>query len=216
MYKISIMDELGLYLSYWVRDKDGRCKAFKHRRSHSFVGNFFKLLYLIIGKNASQTIGSSGNVLSMPYTENRFVDTTGASRNFLGLVADKIVAGSGVTNRGIIVGTGGNPVTLNDYNLQSIIPHGTAAGQLTYSAMTDPDVQPIQTASATSWYYDIHRIFRNDSSSVINIREVGLVAALYDGNTITPCLIARDVLITAIALAPADQALIRYRLRVTV
>jgi hypothetical protein len=209
------MDELGLYLTYWVRDKDGRCKAFNHRRSHSFVGNFFKLLYLIMGKNASQTTGST-TVIITPYTENRFVDTSGASRQYLPLVADKIVAGSGVTNRGIIVGTGGNPVTLNDYSLQSLIPHGTAAGQLTYSAMSDSDVQPIQTASATSWYYDIHRIFRNDGSSTVNIREIGLVAALYDGNTLTPCLIARDVLITAIALAPADQALIRYRLRVTV
>jgi len=169
-----------------------------------------------MGKAASYTTPGSTTQMLTPYIENRYVDVTGVARDRMVVVADPIIAGSGVTNRGIIVGTGGNPVTLHDFALQSQIPHGTDTGQLIYSAMSDTDVQPIFTGSATSWYYDIYRVFRNGSTSVPNIREVGLVAAWYDGDTLTPVLIARDVLITAIALEPEDQAMIRYRLRVTV
>ena len=210
------MNELRLYLQYWHKNSNGKTIKYRRYRSDSFVGNFFKFLYAQYGYN-NPNVGVSDNAVWVnAYSENTPKTVDNEDANFYARVATSIVAGSGITTLGIVVGSGTTPVTINDYSLVSQIPHGTAVGQIVYAAMSGTSVTPLNTTLGNDWYYRITRQFTNSSSSVITINEVGLIANFMTTSGALPCLVARDVLPTPIILNPNDHTTIQYTIRLTI
>ena len=76
-----------------------------------------------------------------------------------------------------MVGTGNTAPTINDYNLESKISHGTGAGQLQYGAVTFGE----PTCDASSCHFTITRDFSNSSGAEIVVYEIGLICRAVDG-----------------------------------
>jgi len=203
------MDNIRLYLEYWHKNAKGKIIRYRRYRSDSLLGNFFKFLYNQIGRPASFTSFSSINEIFTSPTADYPKDINGTDRsNF----ADFARAMTG-TDRGIVVGSGTTPVTLEDFRLASPIPNGTGVGQLVYGTLT---VFAIDQSLSNIWKYRISRIFTNQSTGDVTIAEVGLVANVYDADTLVGCLMARDVLPAPVTLAPNDATGFRYTIVVEV
>jgi len=108
-------------------------------------------------------------------------------------------AGSGVTTYGILVGTGTDAVTHDDFALQTLITNGSSSGKMDYQAM--------ETQSQT-WVGGVitviqGRYINNNSGDSITINEVGLVSA----NTV---LMARDIVSPGVTINDTGQLLVTY------
>ena len=117
MLKIIPQLELVLY--------DAKGKVIKKRKlkSDSFVMGFIDLLYVHMNNGADglQLKDLSGNYRT-PATHNQnFMVTSFTTPD---------------TSKGIVAGTGTDPVSLTDYRLSQLILNGTSAGKLSYSSCT--------------------------------------------------------------------------------
>jgi len=163
----------------------------KAHEAHSFVVQFLNLLFtqLVYGGIAT-------------------IDITGVSRAiYYSAYTLSGRANAGEVTRGIIVGTGSTPPQPSDYKIQTIIPHGNAAGQLAYSfwGESGPWIAP------PNIYCAIHRTFTNNSGAPITVTEITLYAQANIGSTPYYFCITRDIL-AAPATIQAGQA---YRFIIT-
>jgi hypothetical protein len=109
---------------------------------------------------------------------------------------------------GVLVGTGTNPVAITNYNLQTKIVHGGAAGQLYHQATTIT----IPAVSGPECYINISRNFNNNSGATITVQEVALI--LLNISTSYYFLVARD-LTGAIDVLNGKTLATLYTLRVS-
>ena len=111
---------------------------------------------------------------------------------------------------GVVLGTGTTAVAYNNYALASPIEHGTGAGQLLYWGGLIQDT----VVSAPYAWFDMLRIFENQSGGDITIKELGLQA--FQGQYVF--LVCRDVLQEADWMTLHDTEMLKatYRIRVTV
>ena len=173
------------------------------QRGDSIITPF---MYYLGSSNAS---GISGGANSSFLTS--IINTSGGvTANVQGL---GFGAPLGNTNFGIVVGTGTNPNSSSTYALQSLIPNGTSAGTLSYSASTIGG----GGASGNTASFVASRAMANSSGGTITINEVALYAAVvYTGTGAANYFaIARDVLASPISLAKGATVSIYYTFQVT-
>jgi len=162
------------------------------REAHSFVVNFFKILRTILADLEETGVGVDGSSVAIHDTDD------------LGLY--RVIAEGGDDSYGIVVGTGTTPPTPDDYTLESKIPHGTGAGQLSYG---ETGVSAV-SAKDNNIYLYIDRTFTNLSGADIDISEVGLITYISRW-----LLIARDVFSPPITVADGAAVTIRYTIKAT-
>jgi hypothetical protein len=112
---------------------------------------------------------------------------------------------------GVVVGTGVGAPTINDYQLGTIISHGSGAGELQYSAVT----WGAPASDATTSQMTITRNFANASGGDITVNEIGLYMKSYDGANRYFCVI-RDKIDGGITVPDGQTLTINYRLQATI
>lgn len=170
---------------------------FRHRQPvRSFVLNWTKVIYgLMYDKASTEAV--------------QIVNTSGESVYYPDLYAEgypilKVTAGEGVTTFGILFGSGTTSPTLDDYKLESLIPHGTGSGQLYYHATQLSYEKDTDRSRVIIW-----RTADNNSGGDITISEIGLVFQWYP-YPYDYALILRDVLDTAVVVANTQSVDGRY------
>lgn len=141
-------------------------------------------------------------------------DTGGTNRNLYSSSAyqygtPRMDAGAGVTTYGIVVGSGSSAVTVSDYQLGTLIAHGTGAGQLTYGAVELP---ANFTISGSDAYFRFSRTLTNGSGGNVTINEIGL----YGRTFATTWYFLIDRTLSTVVLADTDAKVITYEFKVTV
>jgi hypothetical protein len=188
-------------IEYEVRDKDGKIIQKGKFPAKSWVGNIIRLL------NAFWKVWWSASSATLYYitTPSVLLDTTNTTRSLTivtgGGGSFGGAAPAGDTSAGILVGTSDTPVSLSQYNLLSLIPHGSGVGQLSYGATVVDDL-----ITDTIYYFRIIRTFTNNSGSSITIREIGLFLKL----TAQSFMFARDVPTSPINVPNGSTLTIRY------
>lgn len=156
------MSSIKSYIEVKVVDRDGKVVKEVKSEAKTLVANFIRALAgLLLAPRAD------ANVISL-------TNLAGGSFGFPAIIFDQPVmlanAGEGVATAGIMVGSSDTPFAIDQVNLISRIPHGSASGQLWYlassvSVVTLPGGRPAVR---------ILRNFENRSGGDVVVAEVGL------------------------------------------
>lgn len=193
---------LDLKLIVEVINEHGELVERREQKSESFVANFLKVLYnQFIADNTSQPIK----------------DTTGANHNLRFPTADSqsvpnFMSTLGDSAFGIQVGIGTTAASPSDYVVNSIVNNGTAVGQMAYSDVTT--TTPVTAGAKSSCTFV--RNFTNTSGGSIGVRELTMVARLYDSTPSTyNALMVRDVLSSNLGVPNNNTLTVTYEISVT-
>jgi len=183
-------------LSYKIETFDKNKKKIdeKFGKSHSWTKQFIQLLMIPMGCMKVTGITDTGNTSRDLFLYNTLLKTD---------------AGSGDDNYGILVGTGTDAESINDYALASKITDGTGAGQLSYGATSFGS----PNSDASNAWFTIERQFTNSSGGDITINEIGIASRSYD-SAYRYFLIARDKLTSGEVVADGTSKTITYTIKV--
>ena len=185
------------------------CRAAAGR---SFVKNLPSILYIEAGGASvlMTDMNGGGRTVSGKYTADLGMCQSGGGENCVRSYQNYLWS----ENSGIIVGTGTTAVAYNNSSLAAKIAHGTATGQLLYYGGLIKDT----AVEAPYAYFDVSRIFENQSGGSITIAELGMACTMYYSTQYYQFLICRDVLDVAdrVILAHTEMLKVTYRIRVTV
>ena len=185
---------IGLFYQLTVTDKNGKIiRKTRLRRSKSFCIAFLRAIMIHMLIHANKTIK---DVLGADETCPPYVNML-SSNGAVGDVA-----------RGIVLGTGTTTPDNLDYVMETLIAHGSGAGELNYAAQTDIEAQEI----GANIDYQLIRSFQNLSGGTINVTEAGI----YSHIQITKyAMIVHDVF-TAVPVGDGQTITVTYTFRTTV
>lgn len=169
-------------------------KKYPKKLSKSFVKGFLQDLYCLIASTGT-VLGTSGTTINGGGASLLYcLEYAGDSHN--------------LNYYGIQVGTGTNAVSVIDYSLQSIIPHGNTTGKLeNLSSWCSNLVIDGSTGS-----FDMEKLFYNSSGGSITIEELGLYHPVGGGNY---CSI-RDVLgVSHVEVLDTEYLKVKYTIQIT-
>jgi hypothetical protein len=162
-------------------EKTGAVISDLERKSHSFVRNFMQMLYYGSLATANAAYRDTSDVARPACVTTR------------GCAGISCVGSAGITTAGIVVGGSNLEFDISQYNIQSLISHGTGTGQFSYAAMNNPDEPSFIDPDI---FLILSRDMANNSGSSIIVREIGLIGyPVYDGwySHYASVLYARDV-----------------------
>lgn len=184
--------ELGAIIELTVKDREGHITERRLMRSRSFVRQFLELLWV-------QAFPLPEAVpLSIRDTGSAYRDSWMAGLNF------NVDAGLGNESYGIIIGSGTTAPAIDDYCIETIIPHAT----MNYSDV----VVATPTHDATTAQFTITRDFSNVSGGTVTVNEL----ALYVRGTSYYYMAIRDVVGGGISVPDGQTLTINYRIQATV
>lgn len=145
-----------LYVQVEIKDKNGNAvKRFRKQLCRSYVRQLIDLLRA--NMNAANTITMK--------------NTTGNSNpdSFPNSMTANSSAGNAAY--GVQVGTNTNAPTISDYAIGTLIPNGSASGDLNYGATSIGGVVIVGSTAQ----FTIARTFTNNSGADITVQEIALV-----------------------------------------
>lgn len=206
------------FLELEVRDQDGNIIYRHKQRSHSWVRNAYNHMFSELAgvNNSDDTFGAgkrsikdTGGVLqygdypvALKYEDN--VELVGTLQGYLAPAGNDIF--------GILVGSGENAESFEDYVLQTPIANGAGAGQLSYIASELPSVSYTDTTLKNG----LVRYFNNNSGGSIAVNEVALaIACKCNGASTRYWIQARDKLGTTVDVPNTGQLKVTYTVQLT-
>ena len=164
-----------VWITLEVFDKDGKLIQKHRQRGHSWTRNAYNCMFSqLAGKNVNDTVfeagkldykDTGGTVRSAARCGGSYDDVDGTARGYRGP--------AGNDAQGILVGSGTDAESFEDYALQTKIANGTAAGQLSY---VESEAHSITYNAGTKTFKNtLVRYFNNNSGGDISVNEVGLV-----------------------------------------
>jgi len=185
-----------LFINVTLRDRNGKVIKRIRRKANSYVRGMMDLL------RQHMAAAATG-----------FVDVGGTDRTSAPGWAGTFTANAAAGNSayGIRVGTSTTTVLITNYNLWSMIAHGSGSGQLDYGAC---GVGVLSTVG-TSRRFTVTRTFTNNSGASITVQEVGLVVMVQDDGAVTRYAMIDRSLVT-FSIPNGAAATVTYTISVTV
>jgi len=199
------------YLKLTVRDREGRVVKHLEIESRSFLLNLIRVFKALFARqhDMSVTLPDGGSGRFDAYCQ------VGASTKTTNWWCH-LMAPKEDDSYGIVVGLGTRAVAIDDYNLESKIPHGTTAGKLYYYDVKSEAV----SVEGSVMKFKVKRFFDEHAGSSVNVNEVGLIAFHRctddNGDTQIKFLIARDVLPSTVTVPAYGNLMVEYEIKCTV
>ena len=205
------------FIELEVRDKYGFVIQRHKQRSHSWVRNAYNALFVqLAGKGCTET-GFGAGKISIKATNESILEIAGSAINVVsGGSADDVGSGyregAGEIEHGILVGSGINAESFEDYVLQTPIAEGTGAGELN-AVQSDPHAY---SYAALVGKNTLIRYFNNNSGGNVDINEVCLATK---GCVGVPCtylwVMSRDKLASTVTVPDTGQLKVTYTIQLT-
>lgn len=200
------------FLTLEVFDKDGQLLQRHHQRSHSWTRNAYNALFSILACKNLDDVTYEGGKLSLkemdgtiqdgewPFGFDYSVDTNNYGYR----------APAANDDWGILVGSGTDAESFEDYALQTKIVEGSGAGQLNH---VQAEAHSISYA-ALVLRNELVRYLNNNSGGSINVNEVALVARLKQP---AACAViqSRDKLASTVTVPDTGQLKVTYTVALT-
>ena len=186
--------------------KDGKILDRYHDRSHTWNRNYwnYHLMTPIAILGVATDFGAG--YLSFKRVSGSVTATTAANVHLSSRNA------SANSSFGIVVGTGTGAESFEGYILDTLVAHGTGAGQLSYAA--EEATLQNYTSGTKTWDITTRRNFTNSSGGTIVIAETGIYAIFQD-LTSQYAMICRDLLGSTVSVAAAAQLAVTYTISLT-
>jgi len=196
------------FLELEVRDKDGNVIQRHRQRSHSWTRNAYNVMFSqFAGKNIDDATFEAGK-LSLKRTSGAItaVEKCAGDDNDVDGTTFGYRAGAGIDTFGILVGSGTNAESFEDYALQTPIANATLAHILT----EDHSI----TYVALTLKNTLIRYFNNNSGAPVDVNEVALVRHALAG-TSYDFLLSRDKLASTVTVPNTGQLKVTYAIQLT-
>ena len=208
---------LKAFLEFEVRDRNGKLITRKKQRAHSWVRNLYNLMVCqaaaVAGDSAVglSLVDTGGAIRSDNTTQPASGEASSGSGNrriYVGL-GYGLYAGAGVDTFGLVVGTGSDPESFDDYALGTKIASGNLAGQLAYSVTDDPVVSTVGTTKRIQWI----RYFNNNSGGAITVNEVGMYTKGCISSYSINYMLCRDLVSGGVEVPDTGQLKVTYTIQ---
>ena len=210
------------FLTLETFDKNGKRTSYHKQRSHSWTRNAYNLMFSQLaskdGDDATTFAGGYLNIKntagivrsdSNPISISSGFSTSSPNLHPVDVAGYGYLAAAGIDTFGILVGTGTNAESFEDYALQTKIATGSAATELAYG-LHEAHAETY-TSGTKTYDVDIVRYFNNNSGGSITVNEIGLVTNGYaPGSDNDKFLVARDKLGTGVEVADTGQLKVTY------
>lgn len=162
-----------VFIGMKVHDKNGVLILDDVQRGHSWVRNFYNMMFSVLYGGC----GSGSNNFGAGYISAKATDATvcysasgpvSQTRNY----THCYMGGAADLTSGIVVGTGDTAWNAAQYALASVIANGTGSGQFSY--LTNTINAAGYTAGTKTWAATITRVMNNNSGGSITVKETGL------------------------------------------
>jgi hypothetical protein len=176
----------------------------------SLTGGFMQQLYLHLNDGNSAFADNDSNNSTSGTNNNQFINTSNSwvTTTSINLTLDSPIGGSGSYGIfGTVVGSGSTAVAPSDYALETLIDHGSGAGELNYGVQQGTVGV---TTVGTETYFILQRLFTNNSGSPIDINEFGI----YGGDSVNQCMFLRDTMAT-VTLEDAETLNVQIKFSIT-
>ena len=216
------------FLKLEVFDRDGNLIQEHSQRSHSWVRNAYNMMFSQLAgapcPDATFEAGklsqkdTAGSIYSGNYTFGMIQTYTGGSPYCYSIEGTSLGyrAAASVDDYGVLIGTGTNAESFEDYVLQTPVVDGTSGGQISY--ITSQAHAVTYTGGTKVLKNDFIRYFNNNSGGAIGINEVGLACKTGRVNAptgTTYTLMARDKLGATVTVADTGQLKTTYTIQIT-
>ena len=190
-----------------VKDKSGKCLYVKSGKSKSLLRNFMYWLQSFFQIADGNNAGS----FTAPDTSN-----TSRTFNYATLSYQSnhgaFCAPVTISAYGLRVGKLDTAVTAADFEMATLIPHGTATDNLSYGAQTFEVVTVVGTTTS----FRVTRPFTNNTGATVTIKEIGAALAMKDtANASRYLCFLRDVLASSVPVPDGSTFTLRYTFSVT-
>lgn len=146
------------YIGHVIRDPRGRILSIgRPRPTHSLLKQMIQLCMVQFNQSTVSIKDQGGAARSVPSVSVTF----------------KITAAAADTTYGMLIGSGTNPVAIDDFQVQT---------QLTTNIGHSTHVLSVENPDASTWRMKAARVFTNNTGSVVNVTEV----VIYAVGSITP------------------------------
>ncbi len=208
--------------AFWeieVWDGNGKVVQRLKQRSHSWVRNAYNMMFCYLaGKDIDHSAFGAG-YLSLKDTGGAVQYGSGPVCLGQGVSADTTSWGyrgpAGNDTYGILVGSGTNPESFDDCDLQAKISNGTGVGQLTYVESESHSIT--WTPGTLTFKNALARYFNNNSGGSIDVNEVALALRGYDPGSSVPrnYITTRDKLASTVSVPDTGQLKVTYTVQLT-
>ncbi|MBA7537318.1 hypothetical protein ES705_29585 [subsurface metagenome] len=208
------------FIELEVFDKDGKLLQRHKQRSHSWTRNTYNVLFSYLTAKDLDDVTFEAGKLSIKNTAGVVKSGGGLGIIDSGQTGDNTpsiigyLSGGGNDNFGILVGSGTNAESFEDYALQTPIAEGAAGGELNH---VQADAHVITWTGGTLTLKDeLLRYYNNNSGGDVNVNEVALVF-----NGVEPglmalnkyCLQSRDKLASTVTVPDTGQLKVTYTIQ---
>lgn len=205
--------------AFWeleVRDQDGKVIQRYKQRSHSWVRNAYNLMMSQLGALDGDDASFGAGYINLKKTDGSVVT---ASKPLTMGARTASVQGAGAGYRGtaasdscgILVGSGTDAESFEDYVLQTPIAEGAGAGQLNHVEGEAPAESYVGTAKRAA----IARYLNNNSGGNVSVNEVGLVGFASADGSGANFMFARDKLASTVTVPDTGQLKVTYTVQLT-
>jgi len=209
------------WLGLKVIDHDGKVVEERKQRSHSFTRNYYNRIFRAgAAKNLSDatfgagslsmksvggTITSTADARGFHYTANLDERSDSSSYTKAGLLST-----AGLTQKGIVVGTGVLAESFEHYAMATLITNGSGSGSLDYS---QSELHSIAYNTTTKTLTDtLVRDMNNNSGATITVNEIGMKGLEFAVSSASyqHFMYIRDKLASGIAVPDSGQLRVTY------
>jgi len=204
-----------VFIELEVFDKDGRVIQRLRQRSHSWTRNAYNMLFCqLAGKDASDDTFGAGK-LNIKDTTDTLRYLARAIGQHTGFTLDDPGYGyrapAAEDTWGILVGSGTNVESFEDYVLQTQIVDGTEADELSHIESEAHSVAYADTTLTNT----LIRYFNNNSGGNVLVNEVALVVKAYVAGSPFIWVNSRDRLASTVTIPDTGQLKVTYTISLT-
>lgn len=200
-----------------VTDKHGKLLQRHRQRCHSWTRNAYNAMFTHLAAKDADNSAFGAGLLSLK-------DTSGAVKygNYPFTYGQNSVddastpgyrAAAAVDDKGILVGSGTNPESFEDYALQVQIHNSTGVGQMSHVQSESHDVSyDVPTRSLRN---QLVRYFNNNSGGDIDVNEVVLASSVQQPGAYPRFIMSRDKLTSTVTVPNTGQLKVTYTIQLT-